>query len=124
MLGEMAEPYLSRQAPHHWLVASVDEEVVGFAYAEPERMAEGTFNLLAIAVEPIRQGQGIGKSLVSSLEDELRIISGRVLIVETSSLAEYAGTRKFYVEQAFAQEARMRDFYAEGEHKVVFWKHL
>jgi GNAT superfamily N-acetyltransferase len=124
MLAEMAEPYLSRQVPHHWLIAFKDGKVVGFAYAEPERMAEGTSNLLAIAVEPSLQGQGIGKALVSSLEDELRTGGGRVLIVETSSLDEYANTRAFYVGQFFAQEARLRDFYAEGEHKVVFWKHL
>jgi ribosomal protein S18 acetylase RimI-like enzyme len=124
MLAEMAEPYLSKRLPHHWLVASIDGEAVGFAYAEPERMAEGTFNLLAIAVEPGRQGRGIGKSLVRSLEEELRIGGGRVLIVETSSLDEYAGTRAFYAGQSFEQEARVRDFYAEGDHKLVFWKHL
>ena len=63
MLAEMAEPYLSQLLPHHWLVASIDGQVVGFAYAEPERMTEGTFNLLAIAVEPSLQGRGIGKNL-------------------------------------------------------------
>jgi ribosomal protein S18 acetylase RimI-like enzyme len=124
MLAQLVEPYLSRGAPHHWLVASIDEQVVGFAYAEPERMAEGTFNLLAIAVEASLQRQAIGKLLVSRLEEELRAGGGRVLVVETSSLDGYAATRAFYAGQSFAREAQIRDFYAEGEHKIVFWKHL
>jgi ribosomal protein S18 acetylase RimI-like enzyme len=124
MLAGMAESYLSRQMPHHWLIASLDGAVVGFAYAEPERMAEGTFNLLAIAVEPDLQGRGIGKKLVSRLEQQLREGSGRVLIVETSSLDHYAATRAFYADQSFAKEAQIRSFYAEGEDKIVSWKHL
>jgi len=44
--------------------------------------------------------------------------------VETSSLDEYAAMRAFYSDQAFAKEAQIRGFYAEGEDKIVFWKHL
>lgn len=124
MLERMVEPYLSEQAPHHWLVGCSGEQVLGFAYAEPERMTDGTFNLLAIAVEPRLQGQGIGRVLVGGLEDRLRQVGGRVLLVETSSLEEYAATRSFYVGQSFSEEARIRDFYNENEHKIVFWKHL
>jgi len=124
LLEPMAEPFLLAQAPHHWLVAAAGDRAIGFAYAEPERMAEGTFNLLAIAVDPARQATGIGKALVAGLEDVLRRGGGRLLIVETSSLDDYAGTRAFYAVQAFTQEARIRDFYADGEDKIIFWKRL
>lgn len=124
MLEPMAEPYLSGQAPHRWLTARGGAEVLGFAYAEPERMTEGTFNLLAIAVDPGSQGRGIGKALVRGLEERLRSAGARLLLVETSSLEEYAGTRAFYAAQSFSQEARIRDFYSEGEDKILFWKRL
>ena len=124
MLEPMAEPYLSRDAPHHWLVARSGEGALGFAYVEPERMTDGTFNLLAIAVRPELQGHGIGKALVQAVESKLRSAGGRVLLVETSSLGEYDATRAFYAGQSFSEEARIRDFYAEGEDKVLFWKHL
>ena len=125
MLDAMAEPYLSGEATHHWLVASDRGPLVaGFAYAEPERMTDGTFNLLAMAVEPAQQGKRLGKALVRGLEDLLREGGGRVLIVETSSLEEYTGTRAFYAGQAFCEEARIRDFYAAGEDKILFWKRL
>lgn len=120
----MAEPYLSGEAPDHWLVACEGETVLGFAYTEPERMTDGTFNLLAIAVDRAIQRSGVGRAIVSSLEDRLRQEGGRVLIVETSALDGFAGTRAFYARQGYAEEARIRDFYTEGEDKVVFWKHL
>lgn len=124
MLAPMAEPYLSGEAPHHWLVALDEQRPIGFAYAEPERMTDGTFNLLAIAVEPQAQGSGVGKAIVADLMERLRAISGRVLIVETSALGEYAATRAFYEGQNFSEEACIRDFYASGEDKVVCWKAL
>jgi GNAT superfamily N-acetyltransferase len=124
MLAPLAEPYLAGDAPHHWLVACHGETILGFAYAEPERMTDGTFNLLAIAVDAASQRSGTGRAIVGGLEDRLRGKGARVLIVETSALEAFAGTRAFYAHQGYAEEARLRDFYTEGEDKVVYWKHL
>jgi ribosomal protein S18 acetylase RimI-like enzyme len=124
MLEPMAEPYLSGQGADCWLVAGTGGNLLGFAFVEPERMPEGTFNLLAIAVAPDRQHGGIGRSLVEDLEERLRRQGARLLIVETSSLDDFAGTRAFYASQSFLEEARVRHFYAEGEDKILFWKHL
>jgi ribosomal protein S18 acetylase RimI-like enzyme len=124
LLRPMAEPWLVGQADHCWLVALEQERPIGFAYVEPERMTEGTFNLLAIAVEPEVQGRGAGRALVSDVIRHLREQGGRVLLVETSSLDEFAATRAFYEMQAFTQEARIRDFYGKGEDKLIYWKGL
>jgi ribosomal protein S18 acetylase RimI-like enzyme len=121
LLRPMAEPWLSGRADHRWLVAIGQQHPIGFAYVEGERMSEGTFNLLAIAVKPEAQRCGVGKALVFDLMQRLRNDGGRVLLVETSSLDEFATTRAFYEGQAFTQEARIRDFYKEGEDKIVYW---
>ena len=124
MLVAMAEPFLAGGSNHHWWVAVTREKVVGFAYIEPERMTEGTYNLLLIAVDPTLQGAGIGRAIVDGLSERLRRLGGRILLVETSSLDEFAGTRAFYDVQGFTKEARIRDFYNAGEDKIVFWKQL
>ncbi len=124
MLPDMAEPFLSGLVDHLWLVISDQEAVLGFAYSEPERITDNTHTLLAIAVMPDRQNSGIGKQLVTAMQVELVGNGGRVLIVETSSLDEYEGTRTFYDGQGFVREATIRDFYTDGEDKIVFWKKL
>jgi GNAT superfamily N-acetyltransferase len=124
MLTEMAEPFLSEAEPQIWLTACEGLDVLGFAYCEPERMTDGTYNLLAIAVDPSRQSGGIGQLIVSAVERAVRDIGGRVLLVETSSLPEYERTRSFYGQLGYDREAVVREFYAEGEDKIVFWKHL
>lgn len=48
----------------------------------------------------------------------------RVLLVETSELPEFERTRAFYRTNGYAEETRIREFYAAGEDKVVFWKAL
>lgn len=124
LLPDMAEPFLSASADHTWLVICDQDSVLGFAYSEPERMTNQTHNLLAIAVTPDRQNEGIGRLLVEAVTNQLAKEGGRLLIVETSSLDDYTGTRAFYHGQGFAREATIRDFYAEGEDKIVFWKTL
>ncbi|MBX9883531.1 MAG: GNAT family N-acetyltransferase [Novosphingobium sp.] len=124
LLPDMAEPWLSGEAPHHWLVAAEGAAVIGFAYAEPERMTEGTVNLLAIAVDPARQNGGVGKALVSELTARLAAAGNRVLLVETSSLEGYTATQAFHAALGFTREARIRDFYQDGDDKIVFWKRI
>ncbi len=124
MLAEMAEPFLREAEPHIWLTACDGRDVLGFAYCEPERMTDGTYNLLAIAVAPDRQSEGVGQLIVAAVEQAARDLEGRVLLVETSSLPEYERTRAFYDKLGYDREAVIREFYAEGEDKIVFWKHL
>lgn len=124
MLSEMAEPFLSGRAPHFWMVAQRAGRTVGFAYCEPERMTDGTYNLLAIAVAPEHQRSGAGAALTRSIAAALRQKGGRLLLVETSTEPDHDPARAFYVKEGFTEEGRIRDFYAPGQTKVIFWKQL
>ena len=101
-----------------------DNGPVGVAYCEPERMTEGTWNLQLIAIHPSRQGQGRGAKLLRHVEQVLTARGGRMLLVETSGLPALDGTRVFYTKCGYREEARIRDFYAAGDDKVVFRKML
>lgn len=124
MLPDMAAPSLDGRTPDLWLVAERAGEPIGFAFCEPERMTAGTWNMLAIAVLPDRQGAGVGSALVAAAEGRLAAAGGRVLLVETAGTPGFARTRGFYRARGYAEEARIRDFYQDGEDKVVFWKRL
>ena len=115
-------------ADHSWVVLETAERtVVGAAYYAPEPFSDRMWNLYFIAVLPAHQAGGTGGALISHVEDALRRRGdevARVLIVETSSLERFAPTREFYRKHGYDQEARIREFYGPGDHKVVFWKML
>lgn len=124
MLNDMAAAYLARaDADELWCVFD-DGAVSGLAYAAPERMADGTWNLLLIAADPRRQRTGIGSALIAAVEQQLGARGVRLLLVETSGLTEFDATRRFYRQRGYREEARIRDFYQAGEDKIVFVKPL
>lgn len=123
MLDDMMAGYLEGSKPDLWFVAE-DGDVLGFGFCEPERMADGAWNLLAIGVSPDQQGQGIGAALLGHLEAELVKPKARILIVETLGTDSFQPTRDFYLKNGFDEEARIRDFYEDGGDKVVFWKRI
>ena len=71
-------------------------KAVGFCYAVPEELAEGAWNMLAIAVLPTEQGGGCGGSITKHLEAELKERGQRILIADTSGADDFAQTREFY----------------------------
>ena len=124
MLEDMMTGYFDGSSPDIWLTAKIEGKPVGFGFCEPERLTNGTWNLLAIGVSPDRQSQGIGAAMMKHLEDRLRAAGHRVLIVETIGNEEYARTQAFYLNNGYVEEARIRAFWDEGADKLVFWKRL
>ncbi len=115
---------------HHWLVADSASEagtIAGAAYYAPEPFSDRMWNLYFIATAPNQQGTGAGTTLIEQVESKLASLgeqAARTLIVDTSSLDGYRQARAFYAARGFDEEARIRDFYGPGDHKVTFWKQL
>lgn len=113
---------------HQWLVVETsDGEVVSAAQFAPEPFADRMWNLSFIAVDPAHQGAGIGSAVMAHVEADLirrGTAHARTLVVETSSTDQYARTRSFYAGIGYDEEARIREFYGPGDHKVVFWKQI
>lgn len=125
LLEEMISDYFNNEATKDIWFTQVDNGTpISIAYCAPERMTKGTYNLYAIAVHKTHQGKGIGGAMMHFIEDLLRQEGQRILLVETSGLPAYELTRKFYHKCNYSREAVIRDFYQEGEDKVVFWKKL
>lgn len=124
MLPGMAAGYLNDPAADEGWLTDDEGGPAGVAYFAPERMTSGTWNLLLIAVHPARQGSGRGTALLNEAERAVRARGGRMLLIETSGLPEFEAVRAFYRRRGYAEEARIRDFYALGDDKVVFRKLL
>lgn len=115
--------HLVHNGPAIWLTAD-DGQPVGVAYCAPEPVASGTWNLLMLWTRADRSRAGHGSALVAHLENELRRRGARLLIVETSGLADFAPARAFYATCGFNHEATVRSFFAVGDDKLVFTKHM
>ena len=70
------------------------------------------------------QRSGTGSVLLNAVEDHLRTLHQRILLVDTSSTEDFEMARGFYIRNGYDEEARIRDFWAEGDDKVVFRKAL
>lgn len=125
MLPDMVQGFLSGgDEDDIWLSCEREGAAIGFCYAVPETLADGTWNMLAVAVLPSMQGSGAGGLMVAELEARLCNQGHRILIADTSGTQKFARTREFYRRNGYTEEARIRDFWAAGDDKVVFWKSL
>ena len=123
---ELLDDALARGHEGHYqsFVADVDGEPAGWVCLGPTPCTEGTFDIYWIAVSPQRQGRGLGKALMEHAENLIRGRGGRMIVVETSGTERYHATRQFYLRAGYQEAARIKDFYAPGDDKVVFTKHL
>jgi ribosomal protein S18 acetylase RimI-like enzyme len=96
--------------------------VVGYACWGPTPATDRTWDLYWIAVDPALQGVGIGTILLEEVERKLVGQHARMLVVETSSRSDYAATRAFYARRGYAEVARVGDFYAPGDDRIIFVK--
>lgn len=120
----LAEMLRSPGEEEVWFTDEHEGVPVGVAYMAPEKMTHGTWNLYWIAVGPEHQRQGRGKAMLNHVEMWLKDKGQRILLVETAGVEGFDYVRKFYADNGFEAEARIRDFYEEGVDKVVFRKSL
>lgn len=123
MLADMTAPYFDGDETQRWLVFD-DGQVDAACYFVPEPLADGVWNLLMIAVDPKRHGTGIGTQLMRAVEQQLAGDGVRLLLVDTSGSDAFKRTRAFYDMLQYECEARIRDYWAEGDDKVTFRKVL
>jgi GNAT superfamily N-acetyltransferase len=97
-------------------------ELVGYAAWGRVPLTRRSFDLYWIVVAPAAQGQGIGQALLERVEGAVAKRGGGNLYIETSGRRAYDRTRRFYRDAGYARVARLRDFYAPGDHKVMFCK--
>jgi ribosomal protein S18 acetylase RimI-like enzyme len=98
--------------------------VAGYACFGATPLTQGTYDLYWIAVDPALHGSGVGQALMRATEDALRAEGGRLMLIETASKPSYDKTRAFYVHWGCTEVARIPDFYAVGDDKVVYARKL
>jgi GNAT superfamily N-acetyltransferase len=121
---ELVDERLAKGAAsgYEFLFADDEGRVAGYACYGEIACTVGSYDLYWIAVDPGLRGRGLGRELMSLVEDRILDRSGRRVYAETSSRPLYEPTRQFYLRCGYTEVARFPDFYAVGDAKVVYEK--
>jgi GNAT superfamily N-acetyltransferase len=118
-------PTTDDSADGRWLMADGCRRILqGFACYGPSMGTDRTFDLYWIAVDRAAQGTGCGTVLLSEVERRLEALHARMLVVETSSRSDYTATRGFYLGRGYVEAARVREFYAPHDDRIILTKRL
>ncbi len=119
---EVLDEYLTHPGrDYHALGAFTPRgDLLGYACYGPTPCTSGTWDLYWIAVAGETQGQGVGTLLMEEVERRLVENQARLVVIETSSRDDYTPTRAFYERRGYTVAARVPDFYAPGDDRVIF----
>jgi ribosomal protein S18 acetylase RimI-like enzyme len=123
---EVIDAYLEAPSTsgYYVFVVEVDSTLTGYVCYGPTPLTKGTWDVYWVAVDPGGQGQGIGTALMAFTEGKIKESQGRLVIVETSGRPDYEKTRRFYKSRDYEVAARIVDFYAPGDDKLILGKRL
>lgn len=126
---ELVDECLQRPEKGDYIVHVADAPdasapVSGYVCYGATPLTDGVYDLYWIAVDPRYQGQGVGRVLLRFVENEVRRLRGRMLLIETSSKDSYGPTLRFYEQSGYDEISRIKDFYRIADDKVVFCKRL
>jgi D-alanine-D-alanine ligase len=90
----------------------------------PTPCTHGTYDVYWIGVDANCQGRGYGRALLDQAEKMIRRQKGRLIIIETSGKPLYDSTRGFYLKTGYNETARIPEFYAPNDARVIYSKTL
>ena len=123
---ELLDIYLGKPegGDYLFIAASVSGVPVAYLCYGKTPLTDAVYDIYWILVHPDYRRKGVGTVLLDHTEGILRGLGARVIVAETSGLEGYEPARRFYVDNGFSEEARIRCFYKPGDDLVVFVKRL
>lgn len=123
---ELVDDRLARgeASGYFFLFAEEADRLLGYTCFGPIPGTSHSFDLYWIAVDPLAQGRGLGRTLLTESEQLMSEQGARRVYAETSSRLQYKTTRAFYLACGYVREALLADFYAPDDGKVIFVKVL
>ncbi len=124
---ELIDIGLNQPGQEDYLIHCAEDpqrEVRGYVCYGKAPLTDAVYDLYWIVVHPDSWNRGAGTALLHHAEEDLRQRQARLLLIETSSLPGYAIPRAFYQKHGYRELARISDYYAVGDHKLIFGKTL
>jgi len=123
---ELIDAYLNNpdQKDYEIFTDEEDGNINGYICIGPRPLTEGTYDLYWIAVNPKIQSKGVGSRLVKYIEEHLKLLNGRLVLIETSGKDGYEKERKFYEKNNYEKLVEIKDFYRVNDSLVIYGKYI
>lgn len=82
------------------------------------------FDLYWIAVAKEAQGLGLGKRIMHETQQNILSLGGKRIYAETSGTEKYIPARNLYIQSGFEEATVLKDFYKDGDDKIIYSKNL
>lgn len=121
-------------------IARPESDDYRFLLADPDAPSEGsllgylcygrtpmtcsTYDLYWVATAPEHARKGVAKSLVHAMERAIAREGGGLIRVETGSREGHGAAVRFYDALGFVRSAQLEDFYAPGDHLLIFTRRV
>lgn len=98
------------------------QRMLGFISFGPIPLTENRFDIYWIAVDPENGRHGTGTVLIVEMEKLLNNSGSGHIYVETSSTEGYAPARLFYEKNHYQLVSTVKDFYRDGDDRMIYRK--
>lgn len=109
---------------YNYILCEYDSEIIGYTCYGDIPCTKDRYDLYWIVVHNSYRRMDIGKRLICATEKEILKRGGKKLYIETSSREPYYYTRQFYMNCGYKEEAVFKDYYDDGDDKIVYVKNL
>jgi D-alanine-D-alanine ligase len=123
---ELVQERLARgpASGYFFVFGELDGRTVAYTCYGPIACTVGSYDLFWIAVHEQYQRRGLGRMILEATEQCIAQAGARRIYIETSGRPLYVPTQAFYERCGYVAEARLVDFYAPGDTKIVYVKRL
>lgn len=124
---ELLDTYLDnpKQKDYNFFATQeADGELSSFICFGPTPMTNNTYDLYWIGTHPNHRRKGLAVQLIAFMRSFMTENNAKIIRVETSGKELYGDTVSFYDRLNFIEEARIRDFYSDGDDLIIFVQRL
>ena len=124
---ELIDIALTQQGQEEYILRiaeGTEGQILGYICYGKAPLTDAVYDIYWIVVHPASWNCGTGTDLLRQAEEDMKRRKARLLLIETSSLPPYEIPRAFYRKHGYGEQARIIDYYAVGDHRLIFGKVL
>lgn len=111
---------LGAESHYRFIFAEIEEEMAGYTCFGRIPLTDERYDLYWIVTDKAALRNGIATELMKRTREAVKAIGGKAIYAETSSRAIYTPAQKFYLKNGFTLAARVKDFYSNGDDKLLY----